>query len=99
MRSETVCSRTILLGLLFPLLLSGQKFYDDDPLQKEPPPVHTEGVAYRGLNVYIELLHNTFGKPGERHPDGGAIPSGAVNTLGEVPDRAPGMSTATAATA
>lgn len=88
MRSETVCSRTILLGLLFPLLLSGQKFYDDDPLQKEPPPVHTEGVAYRGLNVYIELLHNTFGKPGERHPDGGAIPSGAVNTLGEVPDSA-----------
>ena len=58
MRSEMVRNRTILLGLLFPLLLSGQRFYDDDPLEKEPPPVHVEGVAYRGLNVYIELFHN-----------------------------------------
>ena len=26
---------------------------------------------------------NLFGKPGERHPDNGVIPSMGVNTLGE----------------
>ena len=40
----------------------------------------------RGLSDLLEFFSNTFGSPGERHPEIGVIPSGAVNTLGEVMD-------------
>ena len=36
------------------------------------------------LSNLLEFFSNTFGKPGERHPEIGVIPAGAVNTLGEV---------------
>jgi len=74
-----------------PLLTWGlwaQKFYDDDPVQKEPPPLNAEKVQGRVLSDYYDFFLNTFGKPGARHPQGKPIPAQAVNTLGEVPDSA-----------
>ena len=82
--------RTIALTLLTPLLLGAQKFYDDDPLDKLPAPMHVEDAKSRKLNDFYDLYQNTFGQPGERHskkkrsPE--LIPSQAVNTLDEVPD-------------
>ena len=83
----------LLFPLLFgPLLLGAPKFYDDDPLEKEPTPLHVEDAKSRKLNDYYDLFHNTLAKPGERQPKGkkggkaGFIPAQAVNTLGEVPD-------------
>ena len=82
--------RTIALTLLTPLLLGAQKFYADDPLDKQPAAIHIEDAKSRKLNDFYDLYQNTFGQPGERHtkrkgsPE--IIPSQAVNTLDEVPD-------------
>jgi hypothetical protein len=83
------------LGALAPVALSAltlalpvhaQKFYPDDPLTKEPPPVATIAPEGRELSEVLEFFSNTFGDPGERHPERGVIPAGGINTLGEVMD-------------
>ena len=66
--------------------VAAQKFYPDDPLEKEPAPVATYNPGFRDLSEIMEFVNNIFGDPGERHPDVGVIPAGGVNTLGEVPD-------------
>ncbi|MDA1314791.1 MAG: hypothetical protein O2968_15770 [Acidobacteria bacterium] len=80
--------------LLCPLLLGAQRFYPDDPLSEEPAPMNLEDARFRKLNDYYDLFTNTFGDVGERQgqvQDGRKsqfIPSGGVNTLGEVMDSA-----------
>jgi len=64
----------------------GQKFYPDDPLQAEPPPMAAPDPEVRDLSEVLEFFTNTFASPGERHPEIGIIPAGAHNTLGEVMD-------------
>jgi hypothetical protein len=82
--------KLIALALLVPLLLFGRKFYDDDPLPKDPPPTPVDKAVPRKLNDFFDALMNTLGHPGESHEQAkgeqGFIPAGAVNTLGEVPD-------------
>jgi hypothetical protein len=68
--------------------LNAQKFYDDDPIQKEPPPLNVPKIQGRKLSDYYDFFSNTFAKPGERQSKGKQIPAQAVNTLGEVPDSA-----------
>ena len=83
-------SRAAFLGLILmgalTVSLWGQKFYPDDPLQKEPPPLPVIDPGPRALSDLLDFFSNTFGKPGERHSEVGVIPAGAVNTLGEVLD-------------
>ena len=74
---------TFIAGLVVAGLSHAQKFFPDDPLQKELPPVDTRDANYRAMSDIWEGLTNLFGKPGERHPDNGVIPSMGVNTLGE----------------
>lgn len=62
------------------------KFYPDDPMTAELPPMTIERADYRSLNTLYEYFANTFGKPGERHPSNAVIPAQGVNTLGEVMD-------------
>lgn len=65
------------------------RFYDYDPLERDPPPVAVTTVKSRSLNEYYDFLRNTFSTPGEELRKEGAVPpAGAVNTLGEVPDSA-----------
>ncbi len=75
----------ILIGIMATPIW-GQKFYPDDPLEAEPPPLATPDPGVRGLSEVLEFFTSTFGEPGERHPEVGVIPAGAVNTLGEVMD-------------
>jgi len=77
-----------LIGLALCLAASapGQKFYPDDPLTEDPPPLPLETAGYRALSDAYEMFTSMFGQPGERHPPGGVIPSQGVNTLGDVPD-------------
>jgi len=63
-----------------------KKFYPDDPLRAEPPPVPVINPEPRALSQILELFNNSVGHPGERHPDRGVIAAGGVNTLGEVMD-------------
>ncbi len=78
------CLTSVLFWL--PITATAQRFYSDDPIIKEPPPLAAEHAGHRSLNSLCEYLINRFGKPGERHPINGVIPAGGVNTLGEVPD-------------
>ncbi len=87
------------LATLLPALAVAGKFYPDDPLRKEPPPLHVEDADFRKINDYLDLFQNMFGKPGERQPtkqeirkarksgqDIKPVPAQSANTLGEVPD-------------
>jgi hypothetical protein len=67
-------------------VVRAQKFYPDDPLTAEPPPVPVLNPEPRALSEILELFNNTVNRPGERHPSGGVITAGGVNTLGEVMD-------------
>ena len=66
--------------------IGAQKFFPDDPLEKEPTPMHTVDAERRGFSSLLEYFTATFTTPGERHPEIGVIPAGGVNTLGNVPD-------------
>ena len=90
MRSPRLCRRLLLLSLI-ELCFSApgsyaQKFYPDDPLQKEPPPMPVMEPEPRALSEILEWVGHQFGDPGERHPVRGVIPAVGVNTLGEVMD-------------
>ena len=56
------------LALLLPSLAVAGKFYPDDPLRKEPPPLQVEDASFRKLNDYVDLFENMFAKPGDRQP-------------------------------
>ena len=83
--SQAAALGLILIGMMSTPIWA-QKFYPDDPLAVEPPPMATPDPGVRGLSDLLEFFSNTFGEPGERHPEIGVIPAGAVNTLGEVMD-------------
>ncbi len=91
MKTKTQDLKAALVWGLLSLVLStatadAQKFYPDDPLEKEPDPIATIDPTGRDLSEILEFVGNTFGKPGERHPEIGVIPAAGVNTLGEVMD-------------
>lgn len=77
-----------LLGLSAAVPCAAQKFYSDDPIEKEPAPVRVEKARFRKLSDYYDFFLNTFTSPGERQTKGRIIPAQNVNTLGEVPDGA-----------
>ena len=90
---SSLTAKVILLALHLALLLSAEKFYQDDPLEEMPAPLSVKELETRKLNDIYDLFENTFGAPGEKQPkkqkgSGAAsfIPSQAVNTLGEVPN-------------
>lgn len=61
-----------------------QKFYLDDPLQHEPPPVHVKTALSRKLSDYYDLLKHQFSPPGEKQSQKASpIKAQGVNTLGE----------------
>ena len=86
--------RVLGLFLLLPFLLEARKFYDDDPLIKEPAALPIEQAEARELSEYLDFFTYTFANPAEKQPKGKKdervtfIPAEAVDTLGEVPDSA-----------
>ncbi len=85
LNSKAVSALLILLvGSPFPL--HARKFYDDDPMAKEPPPLNVQQPLARKLSDYYDLFHHTFATPGERQNQGRLIPAQNGNTLGEVPN-------------
>jgi len=71
---------------LLALPAGAQKFYPDDPIEREPPPVDTPDANLREVSDLMDMFENIFGKPGDRHTSKGVIPAMDVNTLGEVLD-------------
>jgi hypothetical protein len=69
--------------------LLAQRFYPDDPLNREPAPLPVAHARARQINDYFDFFANTFNlfdREEIRHHD--PAPSEAVNTLGEAPDSA-----------
>ncbi len=78
--------RLVGIGLLF-TFLNGvgvcRKFYDDDPLIQEPPPIPVQNVAARKLSDYYDILSHTLATPGERQSKEHPIEARGINTLGD----------------
>jgi hypothetical protein len=67
---------------------NARRFFDDDPVRSEPPPVSVTDLTPRRLNDWYDFYRNTFTEPGEGNERGGPYPAQNVNTLGEVLDSA-----------
>jgi len=67
-----------------------KKFYDDDPLDREPAPRNAANVTRRKISDYYDFFQQTFASPVEKQPKdkAKAIPGQGVNTLGEAMDGA-----------
>src|SRR4051812_40075501 len=79
-----------LAGIVALLVLShaspsgtGRKFYNDDPMAREPESQNASAVEAWDIDLFYDLAENLFGHPGEPGPAGHAR---NVNTIDEVPD-------------
>lgn len=61
---------------------NGRKFYDDDPLLREPETQDASKVVERDLVLTYDLVENLFGHPGDPRK----LRALDVNTIDEVPD-------------
>ena len=68
-----------------PTLLDGaeRRFYDDDPLTREPETQDASRAREWEIDLFIDLATNLFGHPGDQAPD---VRARNVNTIDEVPD-------------
>jgi hypothetical protein len=66
--------------------LQARKFFDDDPLLRQPKPLPVGEVRRRKTSEIYDFLKNTFGKPGEHFPATQPIRAMDINTVDEVPD-------------
>jgi hypothetical protein len=62
---------------------AGRKFYDDDPIAREPETQDASGVGNREIDLIFDLSLNLFGHPGDTSAN---VRAGDVNTIDEVPD-------------
>jgi hypothetical protein len=81
--------KNLTLLLCCAALAPAQKFYPDDPLEREPAPLLFAQPKNRKLSDIYDLFSHQFGPPGEVGPKlKKSIPAQAVNTLGEPLDGA-----------
>lgn len=86
LRAQAIVNgRLLLILLILQGPIDARKFYDDDPLEREPPPLSVETAHSREFNEHYDFFMNTFGHPGRANPSE-PIAAMGVNTLGEVPD-------------
>jgi hypothetical protein len=82
--------RLLVLGLAGAVavtpLAQARKFYPDDPIEQEPPPVHVPQVATRRISDAYDLFAGVLSRRGEQKTKARPISAQAINTLGEVPD-------------
>jgi len=64
-------------------LASSRKFYDDDPIAREPDSQDAAKVAEWDIELLVDLATNLFATPGRNEP---STRAGNVNTIDEVPD-------------
>jgi hypothetical protein len=77
-------AKLLIAGAAFASVLFGRKFYDDDPLLREPAPVPVQSATSRSISDIYDFLWHTFATPGDRVTPLRAVPAQDVNTLGEV---------------
>jgi hypothetical protein len=62
---------------------NGRKFYDDDPLEREPETQDASAVQAWDIDLFYDLAENLFGRPGDAAAD---VRARNINTADEVPD-------------
>jgi hypothetical protein len=60
-----------------------RRFFDDDPLTREPETQDASGAQAWTIDLFIDLATNLFARPGDPTPD---VRARNVNTIDEVPD-------------
>jgi hypothetical protein len=80
----------VLAGIILVLIVhqtsssgTSRKFYNDDPLAREPESQDASKVAPWDIDLLYDLAENLFARPGDRGP---SLRAGNVNTIDEVPD-------------
>ena len=80
-------ARLALCGLLAasPALLAGaeRRFFDDDPLAREPDTQDASNVQADDIDLIVDFAIQSFGRPGDPQPD---VRARNINTIDEVPD-------------
>jgi hypothetical protein len=59
------------------------KFYDDDPIAREPETQDASGVQDRKIDLIFDLTANLFGQPGDTSEN---VRARGINTIDEIPD-------------
>src|SRR4029453_3959032 len=62
---------------------AGRKFYDDDPITREPETQDASRVQGREIGLMYDLAPNLFGRPGDSATN---VRARNINTIDEVPD-------------
>jgi hypothetical protein len=62
---------------------NARKFYDDDPLAREPETQDASKAQEWEIDLFIDLALNLFGRPGDSTPN---VRARNINTIDEVPD-------------
>ena len=62
---------------------NGRRFYDDDPIAREPETQDASKVEEWSIDLLIDLATNLFGRPGDPAEN---VRARNVNTIDEVPD-------------
>jgi hypothetical protein len=62
---------------------TGRKFYDDDPLAREPETQNASGVEAWKIDLIFDLAENLFSRPGDPAEN---VRARSINTIDEVPD-------------
>ena len=62
---------------------NGRRFYDDDPLGREPETQDASGVRERNIDLFYDLAENLFTRPGDPALD---VRARNINSIDEVPD-------------
>jgi hypothetical protein len=82
LRTTIAGGATVALISMASLIAAGQKFYDDDPLTREPETQDAAKVEDRDIVLSYDLAENLFGTPGEVRN----VRAFDTNTVDEVPD-------------
>jgi hypothetical protein len=79
--AATVCAALALASAA----LSGasRKFYNDDPIAREPSTQDASKVEPWDIDLFIDLALNLFGRPGDSTAN---VRAQSINTVDEVPD-------------
>ncbi len=62
---------------------NGRRFYDDDPLGREPETQDASAVRERNIDLFYDLAENLFTRPGDPALD---VRARNINSIDEVPD-------------
>ena len=76
----------LLLILFLSTSVTARKFYDDDPLERMPPPLDVQNIEARRISDLYDFFSLTFTQQGEKQTANRILPAKAVDTLGDVPD-------------